>query len=223
MTTTGYPEREERKRTAKVAAVGSVTEAVCGAAAVALAIIALVGVLPGLLASIAVIVLGVALLSQGGAIAANYNELMRPTEQDPSADMAEFGGGISTEFIGGVAGIVLGVLSLIGIIPQILLPVSVITLGAVTVMGAGVLAGLNRARIDVTYYSNTMQRAARQAVDTAAGMEVMVGIGAIVVGILALIGIMPTVLTLVGILTLGAGLLIAGSAVGARMVTAFRR
>jgi len=223
MTTTGYPEREERKRTAKAVTAGSLTEAVCGAAAVALAIIALVGVLPGLLASIAVIVLGVALLSQGGAIAAKYNDLMRTSEQDPTVDMAEFGGGLSTEFIGGVAGVVLGVLALIGVIPQILLPVAVITLGAVTVMGAGVLAGLNRARIDITRYSTTMQVAARQAVDTAAGMEVMVGIGGIVLGILALIGVMPVTLTLVGILTLGAGLLVAGSAVGARMVAAFRR
>src|SRR5262249_29251602 len=63
------PEPEpERQKSIKVVAGGSITEAICGAAVVVLAIIGLAGVLPGTLASIATIAFGVALLAQGSAI-----------------------------------------------------------------------------------------------------------------------------------------------------------
>ena len=58
-------EREQRQ-SAKVVAGGSIIEAIAGLAAVALSIIALAGVLPGYLAAIATIAVGVALLAQGG-------------------------------------------------------------------------------------------------------------------------------------------------------------
>jgi hypothetical protein len=54
---------------------GSLAEAVCGAATVVLAIIALTGTLPGELASFATIVFGAALIAHGGAIAARFREL----------------------------------------------------------------------------------------------------------------------------------------------------
>jgi hypothetical protein len=194
-------------------------EAALGAGAVVLAILALIGFLPMTLTCIAVIALGVALLLHGGAVAARFNELSNRMPARTEG-MAEFGGGLGVEFLGGLAGIALGVLSLVGIMPATLLPISVIALGGSVFLGAGVVAGLNRARIYTSGETVASQYAAGEAANAAAGMESLVGISGVVLGILALIGIAPATLTIIGVLCLGSGVLMSGSVVGAKMASA---
>jgi hypothetical protein len=62
---------------AKTVATGSGAEAVAGGAALVLAILGLAGLLPMVLASIAVIAVGAAFLFQGAAVAARHRRLHR--------------------------------------------------------------------------------------------------------------------------------------------------
>ena len=87
-----------------------------GIATIVLAIIGLSGVKPDILASIATIVFGAALLIQGGAMLSEFAEM----EVTPDAHVATGGGGLSALFLVGVGGIVLGVLALLGVRPPIL-------------------------------------------------------------------------------------------------------
>jgi hypothetical protein len=48
----------------------------------------------------------------------------------------------------------------------------------------------------------------------AAGAQVLVGLAGLVLGILALVGIAPTLMVLVGVLTIGASVVLRSSAVG---------
>lgn len=220
-TSTGFHEERERKQVAGIAAAGSLTEALLGAATVVLAILALIGILQVTLTSIAVIALGAAMLFHSGAVAAKFGELSRRMP-GRTEGIAEFGGGVGVEFISGVAGIALGILSLIGVIPYTLLPISVIALGSAAFLGAGVDAGLDRARIYTSGEEYASQRAAEEATNAAAGTESLMGVGAMILGILALVGVAPATLTIIGVLSLGAGILMSGSMVGAKMASSMR-
>jgi uncharacterized membrane protein HdeD (DUF308 family) len=63
----------------------------------------------------------------------------------------------------------------------------------------------------------------RQAALAASGAQVLLGIAAIVLGIIALVGIDPVVVTLVALLILGASVLFSGTAIGTRMASVMRR
>ena len=105
----------ERQRSIKVAAGGSITEALCGAATVVLAIIGLAGTFPGYLASVATIAFGVALLAQGAPSQGDYGG-PPPRPGDPRVGTrAEVGEGMGAEVLAGAAGVVLGILGLIGL------------------------------------------------------------------------------------------------------------
>jgi len=171
--------REERYETLrKSVAGGSALAGIAGFAAIVLAILGLIDVLPLILASVAAIVVGAALLMEGGFSAAwfggtreRFNEYME--------------GAFSAELMGGIAGIVLGILALLGIAPQTLLSVAVLALGASLFLAswAGAIAGA----------------------------KLLVGLASIVLGILGLVGTVPLTLTLVAFLCLGFGTLLSGS------------
>jgi hypothetical protein len=119
--------REEEK-SAEVVAGGSMGEAVAGIAAVVLAIVGLAGLYPVYLTAIASIVLGVALLLQGGAVAARFSQLLAEAAGTRLTNR-ELGGGMSAEFLAGAAGVVLGILALLRVFPEVLLPVAAIVFG----------------------------------------------------------------------------------------------
>lgn len=217
------PLRAERevKQSARVVAGGSITEALAGLAAAALAIIALAGILPGYLAAIATIAVGVALLAQGGAVAARWSRLVAETPGYQWDPRTELGSGMSAEILGGAAGIVLGILALVGIAPYILIPVALLAFGGAMLVGSGATADLGMMRgVDA---SSRLERATREVTVAASGTQMLIGIAAIVLGILALIGIDPLTLSLVGLLATGASILFSGSAVSSRMLGILRR
>lgn len=198
---------------------GSLSESLAGIAAIVLAIIGLTGVLSTLLASIITIIIGGALMIQGGSIAAMYTQFLSRAK---SLDVQELGGGLSAEFVGGVAGIVLGILALIGVAPMVLVSVSIIVFGAVMIIGAGVLYGLGRLRIAVSGEFDTAQLVAREVVKAAAGTQVLVGLAVVVLGILSVIGLHSLILSLVAFLAIGGALFLSGTAIGGRMWSTFR-
>jgi hypothetical protein len=197
---------------------GSTTEAVGGAAAIILAILGLIGVLPTLLASIAAIAIGVGLVMAGGAIAARYEKVLSAPES--SATRREIAGGMGMEALAGIAALVLGILALLGLSTGTMLAIAAIAAGAGLLMASGSMARLESLVRWETARDDTPKT--HDTVYASAGSEVLIGTGAIVLGILALTGMDPLTLVLVALLSIGAALLVSGSTVTGRFLTMFR-
>src|SRR5690242_5352429 len=108
---------------------GALIDAIGGLATIVLAIIALAGVASGTIVSIATIVFGAALLIHGGAMLSEYSRSLYPAGANSMA--AEFGGSsLSSLFLAGATGIVLGILALLGIYSGQLTAISLIVFGS---------------------------------------------------------------------------------------------
>lgn len=210
--TGGQESIAEVKKSAKVAATGSMVEGIAGLGAVVLTIIGLAGVLSGLLAYIATIAIGVALLFQGGAIAARFSSLPVELSGD-RVESVQLGGGMTVEFLSGLTGVVLGILALVGMAPLVLAAIAAIVFGGALVFGAGAAASLNSLEVTRLSGPTMYQQTAREVVSATAGMQVFVGLGSITLGILALLGMAPLILVLVAMLALGASVLLSSAAI----------
>ena len=215
----GISEARESAAAQKVA-VGSIAEGVVGAGAATVAVIALTGVSPQVLLCVATIAAGSALMLQGGATAGRFSTLIRESSarRIPSP---ELGGGLTAEFLGGVTGIVLGVLALLNIHPLTLLPAAVIVLGSALILGSGVSARMNMLIVERIEPGGFAREVARQAIASAAGLQVLIGIGAVTLGILGVTGSSPVLLSLVAVLAVGVSDLLSGTTVAGRLVNMF--
>jgi hypothetical protein len=207
-------------RSLEFLAGGSLSEVIGGAAALVLAILALAGVLPATLAAVSIIALGTAMLFKGGAVTARLAELNDQLATNATEE-AELVGGMTAETMTGIAGIVLGILALLGVAPMALMSVSLLVFGGGLLFASAANTELNELRIGGDA-SVRERQALRASVNVASGSEVLVGLGAAVLGILALVGLAPLTLTLVGLLSIGASVLFAGSALGGKMAAILR-
>jgi hypothetical protein len=226
---TQFVEGQPSTRTVEVAAgTGSMAEAFAGVGAVVLAILGLAGALPITMMAIATILLGAAILFQGGSVAARHYRLLGTSLRAGHAERAdlEVSGGMTAESLAGIAGIVLGILALLGIAPVTLCAVALIAFGGAELLGSAATSRYNAVAIEQRAQSESSRQLLRDvvndAVNLSAGGQVLIGVGAVVLGILALLGFVPVTLTLVGLLAIGACLLFSGSAVGARLLGVFR-
>lgn len=209
----------EGQRQRGLLAGGSLAEALGGAGAVVLGILGLIGVLPVLMASISAIVIGGALLFGGGTLAARYARALSRTASDEIAEASA--GGLAFEALCGVAGIALGILALLGIAPFTLLGVAAIVLGGGLALASGATARLE----DLLQRSGLEAgglRSSQEALRAAGGAEVMIGLAAVVLGILSLSGVAPLTLILVAMLGLGVTVLMSGSSIASRVLPARR-
>jgi hypothetical protein len=234
------PERDERREenytrthrreqtieeeTAKTITGGSTLEIIAGAGAVVLGILGLADVLPTLFVIISIIAVGGGLMLAGGSIAAKYRDLLGSSERRSSSTLAETGGGITAETIGGAAGVALGILALVGIEPATLMSVAIIVLGGALMFGAGATRRLSNVLVETSRAPMHKQRVANESVKGAAAMQVIAGLAAAALGILTLVDIGGQVtLSLVAVIILGGGLLLSGLAVGGKMVNMLYR
>jgi hypothetical protein len=210
---TAHEHREHRV----TEATGATAEAAGAAGAVALAIIGLIGVLPVAMMAIGTIVLGAAILLDSGAIRVRYRNLLNEASAAEGRDVrSEIDEGTSAGSLGGMAGIALGILALSGFQPRLLCAVALIVFGAALLFTGAAksrFALLSTARYG---FADTTRRVIDETVGLSVGGESFVAICAIILGVLALLGVRPMTLVLVGILVLGAGMLLGGSAVGTR-------
>lgn len=209
---------QTQKQAAEKMAAGNTVEAFIGACVVALAILALASILPMVLLSIAVIGAGAGLLMQGSAISGEYSDLMSRYETGNLQQMSLQGTKI--EAFTGSAGIVLGILSLIGLVPVVLAAVGAITLGVGLLISYKSLARLNELKIMHSGADEHAQSIARGAVEGASAAHMLVGLGAVALGILAIIGINPMALTMIAVLGIGGATLLSGLAVGGEGISA---
>lgn len=200
----------------EAATYGGVVDAIGGVATIVLAIIALSGIHQQMLAAIATIVFGAALLIQGGTMLTEYTKLIFPVGTvDPAEDVVG-GGGLSALFLVGAAGIVLGVLSLINIVPETLTAAAVIAFGGALLLSSNSVWHLYRAKhvwrqLEVSQSLSGGEILAGEMASGSAAIQCLAGLAAIVLGILAVTGTNPAMLTLVALLVLGATVLLTGS------------
>lgn len=215
-------EEYRERTTAEIVAGESLGEALAAAGALVLAIIGLAGLYPVQLVAIATIAVSAALVIEGGGVAARFRSILAETAGG-KLQASELGGGLSTEILGGAAGVVLGILALLGVAPYTLLGAAAIVLGGAVMLGSITDVKLNAITVHGAQLSDTARAVARNAVSAAATAQALVGAGAIVLGILALLNNHPVVLTLTAMLALGSALLLASSAIGARFLTLLAR
>lgn len=200
----------------EAATYGGVVDAIGGIATVILAIVALSGVSQSMLGGIATIVFGAALLIQGGTMLTEYTKLTAPPGMAGTVEEFTGGGGLSALFLVGAAGIVLGVLALIGISSQTLTAVAVIGFGGALLLSSNSVRHLYRAK-QACYRAGASRSIwgaeflASEMASGSAALQCLSGLAAIVLGILAVTGTNPGVLSLVGLLVLGATVLLTGS------------
>jgi hypothetical protein len=202
--------------------MGGSMQGLGGAAAMILAILGLVGVLPEALASVAVIAIGLSLLVEGGAVAAQYSRLLGKTAPRFATHMV--GSDVTMEAMSGLAGVVLGILALLHVYEMTLLAASVLLFGGALLMASVTTAHLSEMRMRLAANENDSARVAAQEVAYAdSGSEKLIGAGAVVLGILALSGLSPLPLVLVGLLGIGASVLLNGISIGGRIAEAVFR
>ena len=211
----GHP--AERAEALRTVAGGTLIEALCGGAAALIAIIALAGNMPRLLAGIATVAIGAALMAQGASIALHYREVLRDMESHGSNATVELDDGVRAELVGGAIGILLGVLALVGVGGPVLLPIAALVLGVALLLGS--LSTVDLVGMGLSPHRARFARSRQAVSDTLR----LTGIGAMVLGVLAFAGLAPVVLTLVALLVLGGALCLSGVTVSSRMVTLLRR
>lgn len=210
----------EQETTMEVVASGSIAEAIGGIGAVVLAVFGLAGLLPQEMAAIATMAVGMGLLLEGLAVGTRLSDLLSESEKNLS-DVAKLGGGTGVDFLGGVAGGMLGLLAILDIVPLTLMAIAVIVFGACLLLSSGATYRLDLLANKLGQKTSTTAQALVAA--AASGVQVLIGIAGIALGIIALVGISPLILILVGLLSVGAAVLISGSAVTGTIASVMRR
>jgi hypothetical protein len=210
--TSTYPESSATP--VEAAAYGGLADATGGIATIVLAILALAGVRPDIIVPIAVIVFGASLLIQGGTMLSEYASIIFPAGATATSP-EQFGvGSLSSLFLVGVAGIVLGVLALLGIAPAILTAIAVIAFGSALMLSSNAVRQLYM--LQTSGNRPGAPRAgtellAGEMASGSAGVQMLAGLAAVVLGILAVVGINHDVLTLAALIVLGATVILTGS------------
>jgi len=202
--------------TREVANYGGLIDAIGGVAAVVLAIIGLAGTNPSMLLAITTIVFAAALLIQSGTILSELTHMIFPAGAE--APTEEFSaGGLSIVFLVGSAGLVLGVLALIGIYTDELSSIAVIAFGAALVFGSNAVWSVHRMKQQSAYRTGSAapltgpEILATEMAAGSAAVQCIGGVAAVVLGILAITGTKSVPLSLIGLLVMGATLLLTGS------------
>jgi hypothetical protein len=210
---------EDRRFAGEAEPVGVLTEGAAGIAVIALAIIGLAGISTGALVAIATIVIGVGLIIQAFNSAAENSKLTTANEAT-NLTGTELAGEVLVDCLCGLTGIVLGVLALVGIAAAYLVPSALIVFG-----GALALSGASSALprlVAVTSPGTGQPRiVSRPGSVAAGGMEVLIGLAAIILGILAVIFMSSWVLVLVGYLAVGAALLLVSASFSGAVLRLF--
>lgn len=186
-------------------------------ALVVLGILALANIAPLVLVSIAVIVAGVLLMIDSAALTQEIVAALT-AKAGHNLDAAELPSGQNAGVLGGIAGIVLGILAILGVAPQTLIAVAAIVFGAAVLFDFTARAQAHALRMTT---GETPEQSAKLAMATASSTStaaLFAGVGLITLGILALTGIYGEVLLAVAFLGLGAYFLLAEAAEAGRLI-----
>jgi hypothetical protein len=212
----------------ETAVYGGMADAIGGLATIVIAIVGLSGVNAANMAAIATIVFGAALLILGGAMASEYARIIFPPGSTPSQIEGLGGSSLTVVFLVGVAGIVLGVLSLLNIEPSVLTPIAAIAYGAALVLSSNAVWQLHALEQESMQSKGVVDFArggilAREMAFGSAGVQALSGLAVIVLAVLALVGVADDLtLNLVALLALGATIVFTGGSLSATLLNFIR-
>lgn len=235
------PNRVEKIR-AGILSSGSMALAIGGAAAIVLTIIGLSSLSTAWstwMVTFSTVIVGVALVLEGAAIAGRQMQLLSRT--GGTIEQTEMAGGLTAEFLSGCAGLTLGIIALFGVYPVVLTACALIVFGSALVFGSRSGLGetvdtyrsgpprsdvgrMDLPRTDVPTAGSTasVERPVEQQLgllfSPVYGAHVMVGLACMALGIVALSGVRPLVLVLTGMLTIGFVLFLGGTALATRFM-----
>ncbi|MGH8012060.1 MAG: hypothetical protein ACREQ4_06150 [Candidatus Binataceae bacterium] len=211
-------ELDKRELIARMGTGMSLVTTAAGIALIVLGILALANIHPPMLISIATIIAGIALLVEGAGLAAKYANALANVPGTSMISAAELGGGLNAGALAGAAGIVLGILAILGIVPEVLTAVALIVFGAAVLFDFFAKAQLRVLRMIPSETSagaqEGMARVALSAVSALNTAPVLIAIGLIVLGIIALVGMVAVILVAVAFLGFGTYLFLDGTAAG---------
>jgi len=193
--------QEGRGLASEAEPLGLLTEGAAGMAVIVLAVIALAGTSSGALASIVTIIVGVGLMVQAFNSAAENSKVMATN----AASVPDLGGEVMVDGLSGITGIILGILALVGINTPYLVSSALIVFGGALLLSGAI--GLPPRASQNTAPGGQAQAVSYQGSAATGGMEILIGIAAIVLGILSLILVGSWALALVGFIAVGAALL----------------
>lgn len=208
----GRPPFSEVKRTEEVVAGSSTLVSLAGIAAIVLVILAFIGVLRFSLAAVATIVIGAGLLAQGLALSKRHKQIRAELAAAGNVKAADgIGSGATVEIIAGIIGVVLGVIALAGGSPHSLMAISLIAFGIALIMAGPMMNRLDDLNAVSARAEGTTLDGSHKTVRTSSGLDVLMGIAAVILGILALIGLATNIaVLLVGLLITGFALAMSG-------------
>jgi hypothetical protein len=191
-----------------------------GVATVLLAVFGLAGLYAPILAAIASILFGVALLVQGRALLAQYTlasvEVAAKTPVIDSAAAIRF-----AVILLGAGGAALGVLALLDVNSAVLTPIASIIFGAGLVFSSASAWHLNAIRrASATGEASARDMLANQLALDSFGVQTFAGLTAMILGILATLGVTyDLTFNLVALLILGSALILKGSSLNAILLS----
>jgi hypothetical protein len=177
-----------------------------GIALAVLGILALANVNPGLLISIAVIVAGIALTAEGVSLSTRYARTLRAAGGE-GASLREWSTELSAGVLGGAAGVVLGILAILGIATETLVPIALIVFGAAVLLDFGAEAHVKALGAVPGGSPADLTRLALAGASSSMA-SVLVSVSLITLGILGLAHLEPAILAAAAFLVLGTYLLL---------------
>jgi len=204
----GQSPSSERKRIEEVVAGSSSMVTLAGLIAIVLVILAFFGVLRNAMAAVATIVLAVGMLAQGMTLSKRRDALRANLLAAGETKAAEsVGTGMTVEIIAGSIGILLGVIALFGGAVHSLVSLCVIAFGVALIAGGPLTTRLDDVNVANARVEGVPLDSSRKVVRAASGIEVLLGIVAVVIGILSLIAFTRNLTwPLIGLLLVGASL-----------------
>jgi hypothetical protein len=212
----------------ETAVYGGLVDAIGGLATIVIAIVGLSGVNAPMMAAIATIVFSAALLIQGGAILSEYARIIFPAGSTATQIDGFGGGSLSVVFLVGIAGIVLGVLSLLRIEPVVLTPIAAIAFGSALVLSSNAVWQLHVLCQESRKSGSQSDLASEEILASemafgSAGVQALSGLAVIVLGVLALVGTTNALtLNLVALLALGATIVFTGGSLSGTLLNFMR-
>lgn len=208
----GRPPFSEVKKTEEVVAGSSSLVSLAGIAAIVLVILSFIGILRFSLAAVATIVIGAGLLAQGLALAKRHKEIRSELAAAGNTKAADsIGSGSTVEIIAGIIGVVLGIVALAGGSPHRLMAIALIAFGIALIVAGPMMSRLDDLNAVSARAEGVTLDGSHKSVRTVSGMDVLLGIAAVVLGILALIGLATNIVVLlVGLIITGFSLAVSG-------------
>jgi hypothetical protein len=189
-------------------------------ALVVLGILALAKIDPLLLVCIAVLVAGVLLASDSAALT---RQIATALESKPNYHIngSQLPVGLNAGVFGGISGVVLGILAILNVAPHTLIAIAAIVFGAAVLFDFRARSQLRALRMTASDPSEYSARLAVAAASSSSTASIFTGVALVTLGILALTGLDVVVLIAVGLLGLGAYLLMEDSVMTGHVMSLF--